>query len=91
VCRRYLLDDRTKWESAAELGISCFKVARALRPEDVLGIAWGSTLEATASALEVEGSPALNCMNTATMEKGQRGHGPALEARHRLNHHRSSR
>jgi DNA-binding transcriptional regulator LsrR (DeoR family) len=120
VCRRFFLDDRTKQEIAAELGISRFKVARLLReartqglvrievldpgeldthrnealrarwglrealvvtpddpeellpalgagaarllrrllrPGDVLGIAWGSTLHATVSALEAEGGP----------------------------------
>lgn len=121
VCRRFFLDDLTKQEIAAELGISRFKVARLLteartrglvrievrdpgelnaqrnealrgrwdlrevlvveggptpgdllpalgagaarllrrrlRPGDVLGIAWGSTLHSVVSALEAEDAP----------------------------------
>lgn len=122
VCRRFFLDDLTKQEIAAELGISRFKVARLLaearrrglvrievrdpeelnaqrnealrdrwqlrdvlvvqggpasgggllpalggaaarllrrrlRPGDMLGIAWGSTLHSVVSALEAEAAP----------------------------------
>lgn len=140
-CRRYFLDDRTKQEIAAELGISRFKVARllrearakglvrievldpgeldarrrralrerwglrdavlvapdepgellpalgagaarllrrALRPGDVLGIAWGSTLEATVSALEAEGGPAP--VDVVQLAGGFQGVEPAYNA-----------
>jgi DNA-binding transcriptional regulator LsrR (DeoR family) len=140
-CRRYFLDDRTKQEIAAELGISRFKVARllrearargvvrievldpgeldarrrlalherwglrhavvvapdepgellpalgagaarllrrALRPGDVLGIAWGSTLEAAVSALEAEGGPAP--VDVVQLAGGFQGVEPAYNA-----------
>jgi DNA-binding transcriptional regulator LsrR (DeoR family) len=141
VCRRYFLDDRTKQEIAAELGISRFKVARllreamaqglvrievvdpgelntrrnqvlrerwdlreavvvapddpgellpalgagaarllrrVLRPGDVLGIAWGSTLEATVSAMEAEGGPAP--VDVVQLAGGFQGVEPAYNA-----------
>ncbi len=141
VCRRYFLEDRTKQEIAAQLGISRFKVARllhearaqglvrievldpgeldgrrsqalrerwglreavlvapddpgellpalgagaarlvrrALRPGDVLGIAWGSSLEATVSALEAEGGPAP--VDVVQLAGGFQGVEPAYNA-----------
>ena len=38
VCRRYFLDDRTKQEIAAEVGLSRFKVARLLREARAKGL-----------------------------------------------------
>jgi DNA-binding transcriptional regulator LsrR (DeoR family) len=141
VCRRFFLDDRTKQEIAAELGISRFKVARLLReartqglvrievldpgeldthrnealrarwglrealvvtpddpeellpalgagaarllrrllrPGDVLGIAWGSTLHATVSALEAEGGP--RPVDVVQLAGGLQGVEPAYNA-----------
>jgi len=140
-CRRYFLDDRTKQEIAAELGVSRFKVARllreararglvrievldpgeldarrsqalrecwglrdavvvtpddpgellpalgagaarllrrVLRPGDVLGIAWGSTLDATVSALEAEGGPSP--VDVVQLAGGFQGVEPAYNA-----------